>query len=107
MGALFWKPVVWRRSPNLRVGRKIRLSLVGASAQAAVDYREANYSRPLILLLGSEQKGLSPEQIAIGDQTVRLPMLGRVSSLNRMAAAGFVVLKSSTITTPRTAGRGS
>ncbi len=95
MGVLFWKPVVsaafgefadWAKNSGYR--------LVGASAQAAVDYREANYARPLILLLGSEQRGLSPEQRAACDQTVRVPMEGRVSSLNLAVAAGVLLYSS-------------
>jgi len=95
MGALFWKPITsaafgefvdWTKKQGYRI--------VGASAQAAVDYREANYSRPLILLLGSEQKGLSPEHRAACDQWVRLPMQGRVSSLNLSAAAGALLYSS-------------
>ena len=104
MGALFWKPVVsaafgefvdWTKKSNYRI--------VGASANAAVDYREANYSRPLMLLLGSEQKGLSPEQTAICDQMVRIPMLGRVSSLNLAVAAGVMLYALSEKMPPLTA----
>lgn len=95
MGALFWKPIVsaafgefvdWTKKNSYRI--------VGASAQAAVDYREADYARPLVLLLGSEQKGLGPEQRAACDQLVRLPMQGRVSSLNLSAAAGVLLYSS-------------
>ena len=111
MGALFWKPVASAAFAEFAGwAKKYGYRLVGASAQAAVDYREANYSRPLILLLGSEQKGLSPEQIAICDQTVRLPMLGRVSSLNLSAAAGVLLYSSlppSTTPTPPPAARRS
>lgn len=104
MGALFWKPVVsaafgefadWTKKNSYR--------LVGASAHAAVDYREANYARPLILLLGSEQKGLSPEQRAACDQTVRVPMEGRVSSLNLAVAAGVLLYALSEKMAPLTA----
>ena len=41
--------------------------------------------------MGSEQKGLSPEQRAICDETVYLPMLGKVSSLNLAVAAGVML----------------
>ncbi len=45
----------------------------------------------MILLLGNEQKGLSPEQIAACDLVVSLPMKGRVSSLNLAVAAGVLL----------------
>jgi tRNA G18 (ribose-2'-O)-methylase SpoU len=50
-----------------------------------------SYTLPAILLLGSEQKGLSLEQTAHCDQLVRLPMRGRVSSLNLGVAAGVML----------------
>jgi TrmH family RNA methyltransferase len=93
MGTLFWKPVInagfgdfnkWRRSN--------KLELIGTSAHAALDYR--NYQRgnqQIILLFGSEQKGLTKDQIGACDVTLSLPMLGRVSSLNLAVAAGILL----------------
>ena len=44
-----------------------------------------------ILLMGSEQKGLSEEQIAACDVAVSMPMRGKVSSLNLAVAAGILL----------------
>ncbi|HEX7541842.1 MAG TPA: TrmH family RNA methyltransferase, partial [Anaerolineales bacterium] len=69
--------------------RKNGYQLVGSSAHADTDYREFRWGNKLtILLLGNEQKGLSPEQIADCDVVVSMPMKGRVSSLNLAVAAG-------------------
>jgi len=92
MGALFWKPVVqasWARfiDWSLRTGQQ----LVGTSAHAVADYRDLEPTSPWILVLGSEQKGLSPEQLAACGLQVRLPMQGRVSSLNLAVAAGVLL----------------
>jgi tRNA G18 (ribose-2'-O)-methylase SpoU len=46
---------------------------------------------PWVLVLGNEQKGLTPEQIKACDVTVSLPMQGRVSSLNLSVAAGVLL----------------
>ncbi len=92
MGALFWKPVVqtgWDVFVDW-AGRG-RQQLVGTSAHGAMDYRDFEPSTPWILVLGSEQKGLSPEQLAACDAQVRLPMYGRVSSLNLAVAAGILL----------------
>ena len=95
MGTLFWKPVVqvsfdefvqWRQKNGYQ--------LVGSSAHAGTDYREFQWgNRPIILLLGNEQKGLSPEQIAACDEVVSMPMKGRVSSLNLAVAAGVLLYR--------------
>ncbi|MGD0612515.1 MAG: RNA methyltransferase [Anaerolineales bacterium] len=93
MGALFWKPVVqasfgqfttWARQNGHR--------LIGSSAHANTDYRAIpRQASPWILLLGSEQKGLSEEQKAACDLVVAMPMCGRVSSLNLAVAAGVLL----------------
>ncbi len=93
MGTLFWKSVVqasfdefvpWRRKNGYQ--------LVGSSAHADTDYRGFQQgNKPTILLLGNEQKGLSPEQIAACDMVVSIPMKGRVSSLNLAVAAGVLL----------------
>src|SRR6266567_2234252 len=65
--------------------------LVGTSKAASLDYREAPYHIPLILLMGSERLGLSSEQQAICDLVVKIPMVGRSDSLNLAVATGIVL----------------
>lgn len=92
MGANFWKPVVqagfgefaaWARARGCR--------LIGTSAHADDDFRTLKPEVPWILLLGSEQKGLSPGQLQACDVRVSLPMQGRASSLNLAVAAGILL----------------
>jgi TrmH family RNA methyltransferase len=92
MGSLFWLPVV--SAPFVEFAQwagSHGYHLYGTSAHASVDYRAVAYGRPAILLLGSEQKGLSPERMAVCEQVVRVPMRGRVSSLNLAVAAGVML----------------
>ena len=43
------------------------------------------------MFLGCERKGLSPEELALCDQVVRIPMAGRCDSLNVAVAAGVLL----------------
>jgi RNA methyltransferase, TrmH family len=93
MGTLFWKPVV-QTSFSAFVGwvRTGECQLIGTSAHGSIDYREVHPgSERWMLLLGSEQKGLSREQAAACDLLVRIPMHGRASSLNLAVAAGILL----------------
>lgn len=91
MGTMFWKPfysasftefLAWAKEHSAR--------LIGTSARATEDYRNVFLDgRPTILLLGSEQKGLSKEQLAVCDDLLSLPMQGRATSLNLAVAAGI------------------
>jgi TrmH family RNA methyltransferase len=93
MGALFWLPVVtttfeYFPAWSLRHGYHI----YGTSAHAKDEYHQVGrYERPAILLLGSEQEGLTVTQAAICEKLVRLPMLGHVTSLNLAVAAGTML----------------
>ncbi len=95
MGAQFWLPVVSAKFADFAVWAAGHgYHLYGTSAHGSVDYRTVTtYARPCILLLGSEQKGLSPEQAAVCELLIRLPMQGRVSSLNLAVAAGIMLYK--------------
>jgi TrmH family RNA methyltransferase len=93
MGALFWHPVAGATfSGFTRWAQKHAYTLVGTSARGSVDYRALeSYTLPLVLVMGSEREGLSAEQAAACRQVVRLPMYGRVTSLNLAVAAGVMM----------------
>ena len=63
----------------------------GASGDAPVSYDEPDYSGRVVLVLGSEGKGLRPRVAAACDQLVSLPMMGRVDSLNISTAAAAIL----------------
>jgi len=92
MGALFWIPVIHAAFDDfIAWARRGGLQLIGASAHAETDYRAAQVTPPWVLVLGSEQKGLSAAQLEACDLRVSLPMRGRASSLNLSVAAGILL----------------
>lgn len=90
MGALFWKPVVQATfSEFVHWSRSNGFKLIGTSSQAKKDYHIlAQEGRPVILILGNEQKGMTSAQMDSCDEMVSLPMHGQASSLNLSVAAG-------------------
>jgi TrmH family RNA methyltransferase len=95
MGTLFWKPVVQASfAAFVDWAGRAGIRLVGASAHGTLDYRDAALGdQPAVLVLGSEQKGLSQEQASACDILVRLPMHGRASSLNLAVACGVLLYR--------------
>ena len=92
MGTMFWKQIVQTSFDDfVHWARKGNYQLIGTSAHGTVDYHELIPQAPWVLMLGNEQKGLTPEQIKACDLTVSLPMRGRVSSLNLSVAAGVLL----------------
>jgi 23S rRNA (guanosine2251-2'-O)-methyltransferase len=67
------------------------IRVVGAEAVAAQGYREADLRGPLCIVIGAEGRGLSPAVRRRVDLFVRIPMAGKVASLNA-AVAGSILL---------------
>ena len=67
------------------------LQVVASSAHAPQPYYEADYRRPLVLLVGSERHGLPQPVRDSADLQVRLPMAGRATSLNVAAATAALI----------------
>lgn len=57
----------------------------------AVDYREADYTRPTAILMGEELEGLSDSALALADTSIVIPMVGMAQSLNVSVAAALVL----------------
>lgn len=92
MGAIFWKPVVQSSFDDLVAwSDAARVHRIGTSAHAQIDYKSFKPVEPWLLLLGSEQKGLGPEQLEACEVAISLPMRGRASSLNLAVAAGILL----------------
>jgi len=64
--------------------------VIGASADASSLYSEADYTHPLVLVIGGEGRGLRSLTRQKCDFLVRLPMRGQISSLNASVAAGIL-----------------
>jgi TrmH family RNA methyltransferase len=92
MGTLFSKPIVQTSFADLVMwSDAARIHRVGTSAHAPLDYRTFKPNEPWLLLLGSEQRGLSAEHLAACETAISLPMRGRASSLNLAVAAGILL----------------
>jgi 23S rRNA (guanosine2251-2'-O)-methyltransferase len=63
----------------------------GAAAEARVPYDSPDYSGRVVLVLGSEGRGLRPRVADACDEQIALPSAGKVGSLNVSTAAAALV----------------
>jgi len=57
----------------------------------AVSFREVDFTQPTLLVVGNEKNGVSQEFIALADQTIVIPMMGMVQSLNVSVATAITL----------------
>jgi len=85
------------------------LRVVGTDAGAPLTYRDADLRGPLVLVIGSEGRGLAPVIRRHCDLLVRIPMRGRIESLNAAVAGSVLVFEAAAqrALAERTADEGS
>jgi len=92
MGSVFAMPIVkCTREAFLADRKRWTGSVVGTLLTAMHNHRTADYRRPTLLLMGTEQSGLTPEIAAVCDTHVKIPMRGRADSLNLSVATGIMI----------------
>jgi 23S rRNA (guanosine2251-2'-O)-methyltransferase len=67
--------------------------IYGLDERGTKDYDRVEYSEPTALVLGGEGKGLHEQVRRHCDVLVRIPMTGKISSLNVSVAAGIVLFE--------------
>ena len=67
--------------------------IYGAEAAAPKSYTRIDLSGKVVVVLGSEGKGLRPRVAASCDAVVSIPLRGRVGSLNVSAAAAAILFE--------------
>ena len=92
MGAIFSTKIVRTTLPEfLAWKQRTGLQLIGTSDKSATDYINIDYADPVILLMGSERAGMSPEEFEACDEIAAIPMMRSSDSLNLAVATGIML----------------
>ena len=94
-GALHYIPVCREHSLTWAVKflKDSGYKIYGASEKATQSYIAPDYTTPVAIVLGSEEKGISDEILRLCDGLVAIPEYGHISSLNVLVAAGIMRYK--------------
>lgn len=93
MGSFFHVPVV----ADFALARLQKLKDSGYQILCAmldsdtVEYTDADFTKPTVIVLGNEANGITPETAALADVKIKIPILGAAESLN-VGVAGAVLM---------------
>lgn len=92
-GAVFTVPLSISDDPAevIRRVKESGLQVIATSAQSDVAYTEPDYTKPTMVVVGNEHVGISNAVRNMADVVVRIPMRGRINSLNIAVAASVVL----------------
>ena len=65
--------------------------VVATDGSAEISYSSIKYDFPVVVVIGSEGKGVSPLVLKNSDYIVKIPQFGHVNSLNASVAAGILL----------------
>ncbi len=92
-GAIFKIPICRQHNlkETLQYLKNSGLRIAAITEKADKPYFQENLTGPIVLLLGSEGEGISPEYLKLADVRLRIPMLGQIASLNVSAATAILL----------------
>jgi 23S rRNA (guanosine2251-2'-O)-methyltransferase len=67
------------------------IRVIACTEKTSSDIYAADFKSPIALVIGSEEDGISPEIIKAADALVKIPLKGKVGSLNVSVAAGIAI----------------
>ena len=92
-GALLTLPVCKEQSltATIKYLKDSGFRMLAATEKGDYDYSKANYSDPTCIIMGAEDTGVPYEHLKYCDEWVRIPLMGKIESLNVSVAAGILI----------------
>jgi 23S rRNA (guanosine2251-2'-O)-methyltransferase len=92
-GALNHLPVC--REPDIKQALKFLrdngVMIVACTEKAEKNIYDVKFDRPVALIMGSEEDGISDELLKESDELVKIPIKGKIESLNVSVATGVAI----------------
>ena len=69
--------------------QSMNISIISASEKSEKNIYDVDLKGPLAIIMGSEHKGINKSVINLSNESVKLPMYGKIESLNVSVACGI------------------
>ena len=92
-GALHTLPVCREQSltATIKYLKDSGFKIVAATEKGDYDYTKANYKDPVCIIMGAEDTGVPYEHLSLCDEWIKIPLIGKIESLNVSVAAGILI----------------
>jgi 23S rRNA (guanosine2251-2'-O)-methyltransferase len=81
----------WNLKLALQFMKESGIQLIGCTEKSQEDMYKSDYTTPTALVIGSEEDGVSPEFLKMCDARAKIPMNGKIASLNVSVATGVIL----------------
>ena len=91
-GALHKIPIcrTWNLKLSIQFLKDSGIQIIGCTEKTQSNIYEADFKKPTAIILGSEEDGVSAEFLKMCDLKTKIPMIGKISSLNVSVATGVI-----------------
>jgi RNA methyltransferase, TrmH family len=94
IGCVFTMPVITSTSEETILWlRENRITSFGTALTAEKYYHESDFMKPSAIIMGSEAYGLSETWLKQSDTLIKIPMSGKIDSLNVSTSAAIVIFE--------------
>jgi 23S rRNA (guanosine2251-2'-O)-methyltransferase len=92
-GALYNIPVCRTNSiiKTIDFLKESGIKIIAATEKSEVPYTKTNMNVPITIIMGSEENGISKQLIEQCDELVKIPILGKIESLNVSVACSVMI----------------
>ena len=81
----------WNLKLALQFMKDSGIQLIACTEKTQDNMYKTDYTPPTAIIMGSEEDGVSPEFLKMSDTRVKIPMIGKIASLNVSVAAGVIL----------------
>ena len=94
IGCIFTMPVVTASSEGaINWLHASGIKMFGTALTATHHYHETDFRHPAAIIMGSEANGLSGAWLEGADDLIKIPMMGKIDSMNVSASAAIVIFE--------------
>ncbi len=92
-GALHTLPVCREKNltQTIKYLKDCGFKIVAATEEGDYDYIKADYKNPTCIVMGAEDTGIPYEHLSLCDEWIKIPLFGKIQSLNVSVAAGILI----------------